>query len=105
MKPRILILGLIVLAVAAIAFAARSSAQRDSEDRAAGDKWEYLVVSGGNVNFTPSGSSSMRKVDGAFAREAFPLEQNLDKLGARGWELVAVTTTTPEPSFFFKRRK
>ena len=105
MKPRILILGAIILAVAAIALATRSLAQRDSEDPGPGGRWEYLVVSGGNVNLSPSGSSSMRKADGAFSREAFPLEQNLDKLGARGWELVAVTTTTPEPSFFFKRRR
>jgi hypothetical protein len=105
MKPRILILGAILLAVAAIALTTRSLAQRDSGDSAAGDRWEYLVVSGGSVNLLPSGSSSMRKADGAFPREAFPLEQNLDKLGAKGWELVAVTTTTAEPSFFFKRRR
>jgi hypothetical protein len=105
MKPRILLLGAILLAVAAMALAGRALAQRDSGDSFAGDRWEYLVVNGGSVNLSPSGSSSMRKADGAFAREAFPLEQNLDKLGARGWELVAVTTTTAEPSFFFKRRR
>ena len=105
MKTRILILAVILLAVAAIALTSSSLAQRDSGDRGNGEQWEYLVVSGGNVNLMPSGSSGMRKADGAFAREAFPLEQNLDKLGARGWELVTVTTTTPEPSFFFKRRR
>jgi hypothetical protein len=105
MKPRILFLGTILLAIAAIALAGHALAQRDSGEPAAGDRWEYLIVSGGSANLSPSGSSSMRKAEGAFAREAFPLEQNLDKLGARGWELVAVTTTTPEPSFYFKRRR
>jgi hypothetical protein len=104
-KPRILILAAILIAVAAIALASRSLAQRDPGDRSTGDQWEYLVVTGGNVNFTPSGSPSMRKADAVFSREAFPLEQNMDKLGAKGWELVAVTTTTPEPSLFFKRRR
>jgi len=100
-----MVLGSIILAIAGMVVAGRVLAQRESGDSGAGEKWEYLIVSGGNTNLSPSGSSSMRKAEGAFAREAFPLEQNLDKLGARGWELVAVSTGTPEPSFYFKRRK
>jgi hypothetical protein len=94
------------LAIAAAVVTARVVAQKEHDEAVAFEKWDYLVVSGGNVNLSPSGSSSMRKGDSAFAFEAFPLEQNLDKLGARGWELVAVvSTSTREPSFYFKRRR
>jgi hypothetical protein len=67
--------------------------------------WEYLIVAGGNVNLSPTGSGTMRKEPGSFSREAFALEQNFDKLGAKGWELVAVTGSERDPVFFFKRRK
>ena len=71
------------------------------------DQWEYLVVTGAsNVNFSPSGSSSMRKDrSGAFVREGFVLEQNMDKLGAKGWELVSVSGPPNEPIYYFKRPK
>ena len=67
--------------------------------------WEYLVVQGGTTNLTPSDSGSMRKADGAFSRESFPLEKNMDKLGAKGWELVTVSGSPADPIFYFKRRK
>jgi hypothetical protein len=70
-----------------------------------GGGWEYLVVQGGTVNLSPSDSGSMRKEPGAFSRESFPLERNLDKLGAKGWELVTVTGSPADPVFFLKRRK
>jgi hypothetical protein len=74
---------------------------RSAEGR---EEWEYLVVSGGNVNLSPTGSSTMRKEPGAFSREWFPIEHNLDKLGAKGWELVAVAGSN-DPVYFLKRRK
>jgi hypothetical protein len=40
-----------------------------------------------------------------FAREAFVLEQHLDKLGANGWELVAIAGPPTDPAYYFKRRK
>ena len=67
--------------------------------------WEYLVVQGGTVNLSPSDSGTMRKEPGAFNREFFPLEKNLDKLGAKGWELVAVGGSSGDPNFYLKRRK
>jgi hypothetical protein len=70
-----------------------------------GEQWEYLVVAGGTVNLNPSENATMRKAPGAFSRENFPLEQNLDKLGAKGWELVTVTGSPADPVFYFKRRK
>jgi len=47
----------------------------------------------------------MRKEPGAFGRESFPLERNLDKLGAKGWELVAVAGSSADPTFYLKRKK
>ncbi|HKV41885.1 MAG TPA: hypothetical protein VJX67_21960 [Blastocatellia bacterium] len=71
----------------------------------ASERWEYLVLAGGNVNLHPTGDLSMRKLpDAGFSREAFPLEQNLDKVGARGWELTAVENSPAGPVYYFKRR-
>jgi hypothetical protein len=47
----------------------------------------------------------MRKDEGRFGREAFVLEQHLDKLGSMGWELVSVAGSSVDPVFYFKRRK
>jgi hypothetical protein len=76
-----------------------------ADDEQGGGGWEYLVVQGGTTNFTPSDSGTMRKADGAFSRESFPLEKNMDKLGAKGWELVTVSGSPNDPIFYFKRRK
>jgi hypothetical protein len=38
-------------------------------------------------------------------RENFPLQQNLDKLGAKGWELLHVAGSPGDPVYYFKRRK
>jgi hypothetical protein len=40
-----------------------------------------------------------------FGREAFVLEQHLDRLGANGWELITVTGAEKDPVFYFKRRR
>jgi len=74
-------------------------------DDSSGGAWEYLVVQGGTVNLSPTDGGSMRKADGAFSREAYPLEKNLDKLGMKGWELVTVTGSPADPVFYFKRRR
>jgi hypothetical protein len=76
-----------------------------ANDDPSGGGWEYLVVQGGTVNLSASDGGSMRKEPGAFSREAFPLERNLDKLGAKGWELVTVSGSPADPVFFLKRRK
>lgn len=70
-------------------------------------KWEYLVVAGANrTNFSPTGNPRMRKEpQGSFGIEAFVLEQQLDKLGASGWELVSVAGSPLEPIYYFKRSK
>jgi len=76
-----------------------------ARDDQSGSGWEYLVVQGGTVNLSGSDGGSMRKEPGAFSRESFPLERNLDKLGAKGWELVTVAGSPADPIFYLKRRK
>jgi len=96
-----------ILSASVIAFAAHSiygeRARADDQDSTGG--WEYLVVQGGTVNLSGGDGGSMRKADGAFSRESYPLEKNMDKLGAKGWELVAVTGEVRDPIYYFKRRK
>jgi type II secretory pathway pseudopilin PulG len=71
------------------------------------DQWEYLAVAGpSTTNLTPTGNPRMRKEPNVpFGREAFVLEQHLDKLGANGWELVAVAGPPTDPAYYFKRRR
>ena len=71
------------------------------------EQWEYLAVAGpSTTNLTPTNNPRMRKEpNAAFGREAFVLEQHLDKLGANGWELVAVAGPPTDPAYYFKRRK
>jgi hypothetical protein len=102
---------IIILLVCLIAFASGVSGQRshDDKDAPADTQWEYLIVAGGNVNLSTAGNENypnMRKQpDSAFGREAFPLERNMDKLGAKGWELVSVYGQPNDPVYYFKRLK
>lgn len=77
-----------------------------AEDDSGGDHWEYLVVSGANnVNFSSPSTGTMRKETAGFQRENFVLEQQMDKLGERGWQLVTVAGTERDSIYYFKRRK
>ena len=107
MKRTILISLASAVIASIIAVEARSglAVQSTTEQEQTGIAWEYLVVQGGTVNLSPSDSSTMRKEPGAFGREWFPLEKNLDKLGAKGWELVAIAGPPNDPIFYLKRRK
>ncbi|MEK6303010.1 MAG: hypothetical protein AABO41_20045 [Acidobacteriota bacterium] len=96
---------ILVVAIAAISTLVLAQSRAGASDAVAGEQWEYLIVAGGTVNLNPSDSSTLRKAPGAFGRENFPLEQNMDKLGAKGWELVSVTGSPVDPVFYFKRRK
>ena len=73
-------------------------------ERVAHEQWEYLAVAGpspANVE-----ESRLRKEPNVpFRSEAYALEQQLDKLGANCWELVAVAGPPTDPAFYFKRRK
>ena len=92
-----LLLGVICVAVV------KTSGQ---EEKTAGEQWEYLAVAGPSThNFSPTGSSRMKKEPNVpFGREAFVLEQHMDKLGANGWELVTVAGPPTDPVYYFKRR-
>jgi hypothetical protein len=113
-RTTLLIAGIVLLAAAAFMVfihrttptVAAAPATSSSLSESDSNQWEYLVVtSPSNVNFGQSSSPSMRKDrSGAFAREGFVLEQNMDKLGAKGWQLVSVTGG-PEPVYYFKRPK
>lgn len=87
---------------------AHPAAEKARETTATPPQWEYLVVAGGQVNLSSSGvNSRMSKqpAESGFTRENYPLERNLDKLGAQGWELVSVLAVNPEPIYYFKRPK
>jgi hypothetical protein len=94
---------LIVVAIAVV----KTNGQDGTNGRVAGEQWEYLAVAGpSSTNLTPTGNPRMRKeLNVPFGREAFVLEQHLDKLGANGWELVAVAGPPTDPAYYFKRRK
>jgi hypothetical protein len=71
------------------------------------EQWEYLAVAGpSTTNLTATNNPRMRKEPNVpFGREAFVLEQHLDKLGANGWELVAIAGPPNDPAYYFKRPK
>jgi hypothetical protein len=100
-----LLAGVLVLAVSAVAVV-KTTGQYGT-NVSANEQWEYLALAGpSTTNLTPTGNPRMRKEPTVpFAREAFVLEQHLDKLGANGWELVAVAGPPTDPAYYFKRRK
>jgi hypothetical protein len=103
MKSRLLVP---LLIIACGLFAVVKTTGQDEPAKVDKTEWEYLVVATpSNVNFTATGNQRMRKEPGPFGREAFVLEQHLDKLGANGWELVSVAGTPADPHYYFKRRK
>ncbi|HJQ71118.1 MAG TPA: hypothetical protein VKA70_19235 [Blastocatellia bacterium] len=113
MKRGVLIALALILMAGVMAMAAGSMKQRKAssdeaaaDDTPSGERWEYLVVAGAHNNLSPSGNPNLRKENtGAFGREAFVLEQALDKLGAKGWELVSVSGSQGDPVYYFKRRR
>ena len=99
-----IVVGLAVICMAVVKTAGQ---EENSGDGARTDQWEYLAVAGpSNINFSPTSTPRMAKEpNSSFAREAFVLEQHLDRLGAKGWELITVTGAERDPVFYFKRRK
>lgn len=112
MKAKTLLLALAtsIIALALVFFLGRPSfGQAGAKDDSSNDQWEYLVIAGGNVNLASiSGDqfSKLRKAaDAGFTREASVLERNLDKLGAKGWQLVSVHGAPTDPIYYLKRPK
>lgn len=104
-----LLMAIIVLAVSlAVGFTVfgQGSSNDKEKEKAAVDQWEYLIVTGGNVNLTGIGSEmgKRKQPDNSF-REASVVQRNLDKLGQQGWELVAVYGLPTEPIYYLKRPK
>ena len=96
------------LAVICVAVVKTTGQEENSGgDGVAVEQWEYLAVAGpSNTNFIPTSTPRMRKEpNSSFGREAFVLEQHLDKLGANGWELIAVSGSEKDPVYYFKRRR
>lgn len=108
MKKQLVTLSIIVLILVTALVIANALGNRavTADSESSGDQYEYLVVAGGQTNLTATSNTSLRKeTTGSFSRELFPLEQNLDKLGAKGWELVTVLGNPADPVYYFKRRK
>ena len=95
-----------ILSLVAISFAVMKTSGQEPGSNDRPDQWEYLVVAGPTTtNFSGTGSGRTKKESNSgFAREAYVLEQHMDRFGASGWELVTVTAP-PDPIFYFKRRK
>jgi hypothetical protein len=105
MSLTLAILCLTVVSIAVVKATGQDGAR--VRDKSASEKWEYLAVAGPSAtNLTATGNPGMRKEPSIpFGREAFVLEQHLDKLGASGWELVAIAGPPTDPAYYFKRRK
>ena len=101
------LLGAAAVSLIGISLAVVKTRGQEAGSNNRGDQWEYLVVAGpSTTNFTPTSSPRMRKEPNVpFGREAFVLEQHMDKLGANGWELVTVAGPANDPAFYFRRRK
>jgi hypothetical protein len=105
MRRTVILVLLLVVPVFAAVVRTTGQDGGSSEDKAAA-RWEYLAVAGpSTTNFSPTNNPRMRKEEGGFGREGFVLEQHLDKLGAKGWELVSVAGPATDPVYYFKRRK
>ena len=98
--------GVMVLAVALFAVMKTKGQATNETARGATEQWEYLALAGPVSGLVPANQEPLRKETSAsFNREAISLEQHLDKLGAKGWELIAVAGPPTDPAFYFKRRK
>ena len=95
------------LSLIAISLAVVKTSGQETNSNERAEQWEYLVVAGPTTtNFSATGSGRVRKEpNSGFAREAYVLEQHMDRFGANGWELVTVTGPPNDPAFYFKRRK
>jgi hypothetical protein len=90
--------------VVAFGVSGQSSGEKDSAKPVV-TQWEYMVVGGGLVNLTGVSDLGQRKTPDDSFRENSVLQRNLDKLGLKGWELVAVQSTQRETLYYLKRPK
>lgn len=104
-RVRLIVVALCLVVVPAVVV--KTTGQQEPSAAAHVEQWEYLAVAGpSTTNLTATNNPRMRKEPNVpFGREAFVLEQHLDKLGANGWELVAVAGPPNDPAYYFKRPK
>ena len=95
----------VVLSLLSLAAVFTVSGQSSRSEKDANTQWEYMVVTGGNVNLSGVSDLSRKQPDNAFAGEASVLQRNLDKLGQKGWELVTVHGLPNQPVYYLKRPK
>jgi hypothetical protein len=102
----VVVVGLLVLAVAVFAVMNTKGQATNQTGSAATEQWEYLALASPVSGLIPANKEAIRKEpSGSFGREAISLEQHLDRLGANGWELIAVAGPPTDPAYYFKRRK
>ena len=79
--------------------------ENSSRDGAVVEQWEYLAVAGPSTTNLSATTTKRKEPNSSFGREAFVLQQHLDRLGANGWELIAVSGPPTDPAYYFKRRR
>lgn len=106
-RIRLIAVALCLVVIPVVVITTTGQEESNAGEKIVVEQWEYLAVAGpSTANLTPTNTPRMRKEPGVpFAREAFVLEQHLDKLGANGWELVAVAGPPTDPAYYFKRPK
>ena len=93
------------LAVVCVAVIKTTGQEENSGDGPVGEQWEYLALAGPSTTNFSATTTKRKEPNSSFGREAFVLEQHLDRLGANGWELIAVAGPPTDPAYYFKRRK
>ena len=90
-----------------VVFRVSGQGSRPSKEKDAEVQWEYMGVSGGKSNLSGVSDLAGRKQpDNSFV-EWSVVQRNLDKLGQKGWELVAVYGSPADPTstYYLKRQK
>ena len=94
------------LAVICVAVVKTTGQEENSGgDGAVVEQWEYLAVAGPSTVNLSATTTKRKEPNSSFGREAFVLQQHLDRLGANGWELIAVSGPPTDPAYYFKRRR
>ena len=96
----------VCLAVICVAVVKTTGQEENSGGDGVGvEQWEYLALAGPSTTNFAATTTRRKEPNSSFGREAFVLEQHLDRLGASGWELIAVAGPPQDPAYYFKRRK
>jgi hypothetical protein len=105
LKRMSVIAALLTLLVIVGAYRTTGQEEANPRKRVVIEEWEYLAVAGPSPASLSVDPHKRKEANVPFGREAFALEQHLDKLGGNGWELVAAAGPPTDPAFYFKRRK